>query len=104
MITVKIQENVDGKVIGYKIEGHSNLAPRGFDIVCAGISTLAQSTLYGLRDYLRHRVEYDIDDGKFEVKLKSIPDVCSEAILRTMILGLEEFATKAPQIVTIIYL
>ena len=104
MITVKIQENTNGMVIGYKIEGHSNIAPKGFDIVCAGVSTLAQSTLYGLRDYLRHRVEYDIDDGKFEVKLKSIPDVCSEAILRTMILGLEEFANKAPQVVSLIYI
>ena len=104
MIVVKIQENVDGKIIGYKLEGHSNIAPRGFDIICAGVSTLAQITLYGLRDYLRFNVECKIDDGLFDVKLKGIPDSRSEALLRTMLIGLNEFATKAPQIVSIVYL
>ena len=102
MIVVRIKENIKGQVVGYDIDGHSNVAPKGYDIVCAGISTLAQTAMYGLRDYLHHNVECDMDEGKFHVKLKSIPDLQTEALLRTMIIGLEEFANKAPQVVTIV--
>ena len=74
MISVKIFVNEDGMIDGYAVSGHSGTAARGQDIVCAGVSALTQSAL-----------------------LSEPPDERSEAILRTMWMGLAEIEKISPK-------
>lgn len=37
-------------IYGFQIEGHSGYAVSGFDIVCAGVSTLAQAVIIGCEE------------------------------------------------------
>lgn len=53
--------NHEGKYIGFKIEGHSGFAEPGKDIVCAGISTMAQAAILGVVDIAKVKSIYNID-------------------------------------------
>ena len=77
MISVKIFVNEDGMIDGYAISGHSGTATRGQDM---------------------HRaVTYDIASGNLRVRLSEPPDERSEAILRTMWMGLAEIEKISPK-------
>ena len=45
MIVAEIYKDKSGKMSGFSISGHANTAPHGYDIYCAGVSTLTQSAL-----------------------------------------------------------
>ena len=97
MISVKIFVNEDGMIDGYAVSGHSGTAARGQDIVCAGVSALTQSTLLGIMEHLHRAVTYDIASGNLRVRLSEPPDERSEAILRTMWMGLAEIEKISPK-------
>ena len=96
MISVEIFTNEDGMITGYSVAGHSGTAMRGRDIVCAGVSALTQSALLGIKEHLHRIVDYDIASGNLRIRLKE-PDDSTEAILRTMYIGLAEIEKISPQ-------
>lgn len=73
MIDIKIFRNKLKYISGFKIEGHAEYGPHGEDIVCAGVSILAQTTLISLFKVLRlteKQLSYEIkDDGYMEISL-----------------------------------
>ena len=97
MISVKIFVNEDGMIDGYAVSGHSGTAARGQDIVCAGVSALTQSALLGIMEHLHRAVTYDIASGNLDMRLDAPPDECTEAILRTMYMGLAEIEKISPK-------
>ena len=97
MISVKIFVNEDGMIDGYAVSGHSGTAARGQDIVCAGVSALTQSALLGMMEHLHRAVTYDIASGNLDMRLDAPPDECTEAILRTMYMGLAEIEKISPK-------
>lgn len=101
MIEIKIFLTIAGKISGFSVTGHSGLAARGQDIVCAGVSALTQTALLGIGEHLHRKVDFDMASGKLKVELKSVPDDLTEAILRTMYLGLTEIAKISPEAVNI---
>lgn len=83
------------------MKGHAGAAPRGEDLVCAGISSICQTALLGLLNYLNLKIDYKIASGYLHFKVPDFKDdeirVGSKAILETMFLGLknvEEFNQK----------
>lgn len=52
-----IKACTDGKSIELEVRGHAGYAPKGEDIVCAGISTLVQTMLACLDDYCVRRIK-----------------------------------------------
>ena len=100
MIKVEIFKK-NGKISGYEVTGHSGTANRGEDIVCAGVSALAQSALWGIGEYLHREVDYEVASGKLSMKLKGDPDDLTEAVLQPMLFGLTEIAKISPQAVRI---
>lgn len=92
MITVEIEREPSGSVSGFAVDGHSGTAPRGEDIVCAGVSALTQTALLGLDRHLKRELQLVIKPGLMRVKLKAAPDVMTDAVLETMLLGLYEIA------------
>ena len=97
MISVEIVTNEYGMITGCRVAGHSGTAERGEDIVCAGVSALTQSALLGIMEHLHRTVNYDIASGNLEMQLNDAPDDFTEAILRTMYMGLAEIAKTSPK-------
>ena len=96
MVTVEIFRQEDGKITGFSAQGHSGTAPRGEDIVCAGVSSLTDSAFLGITEYLHRNVISKDSSGKLQMMLESRPDERTEAILETMLLGLSAIAEAYP--------
>lgn len=102
MIVAEIYTQSDGgKIVGFDINGHANTAPRGFDIYCAGVSSLSQSAFLCIQKHLKRDFEGDAAGGHLKLKLKSQPDDLTEAVFQTMLIGIKEIANIAPKIVKV---
>ena len=101
MIKVEIFKNGEGKISGYEVTGHSGTAARGEDIVCAGVSALAQTALLGIGKHLHRETDYEVASGKLSMKLKGAPDDLTEAVLQSMLLGLRDIEKLTPKAVRI---
>lgn len=101
MIRVTVTREADGKVSGYQVEGHSGTAAHGEDIVCAGVSALAQTALLGIGEYLHREVSYKVASGKLMMYLKDAPDTETEAVLQTMLLGIRAIERTHPEAVCV---
>ena len=102
MIEIEIYEEKDGRISAFSVHGHSGLAPKGQDIVCAGVSTLAQTALLGLGRHLHRDIDFHIDpSGDLRMKLREAPDDFTETILRTMRMGIGEIEKSYPDAVRI---
>ena len=100
MIKVEIFKK-NGKISGYEVTGHSGTANRGEDIVCAGVSALAQSALWGIGEYLHREVEYEVASGKLSMRLRGAADDLTEAVLQPMLYGMREIEKLSPKAVRI---
>jgi uncharacterized protein YsxB (DUF464 family) len=101
MINAEIYKQEDGKIIGFLVSGHANTAKRGFDIYCAAVSMMSQSTFLCLRDHLKRDMTGEAKHGKLLVQLKDAPDDLTEVAFQTMLIGLREVEKIAPQIVKV---
>ncbi|MDF2928285.1 ribosomal-processing cysteine protease Prp [Anaerospora sp.] len=101
MIKVQIMREADEAIIGFRVSGHANVAPKGHDIVCAGVSALTQAAVLGLERYLKRQFTLDITSGKLLMELTGPPDERTQAVLETMLLGLQEIASTYPKSVQI---
>lgn len=90
MISINVWRNSTGEIIEFFLEGHAKFDVYGKDIVCAGISSLVQSALLGLLRYLKRKDVYSVASGNMRVKLVEPPDMQTQAILETMLLGIAE--------------
>lgn len=53
---------------GITITGHAGYAEPGNDVVCAGISTLAQTLIQAIEDLTKDNIQYDISPGRVDIK------------------------------------
>lgn len=95
MICVSIKRK-NNFIIGFIVQGHAGFNHSGPDIVCAAVSSLVQSAFLGLDKYLHLNLECELRTGFFELILKDIPTKESEAILNTMLLGINKIAEMYP--------
>ena len=101
MVTVTLTRKHTDSIIAVAVRGHADYAPHGEDIVCAAVSTLAQTALLGLLRYAAHPVRYKIKTGSLSLELEKEPTAVTDTILETMTLGLEEIARNFPDRVQI---
>lgn len=99
MIKIKIYRNSAGRICGYDVTGHHG--EYGSDIVCAGISSLAQTALKGVGQHLHRKVDYKIASGDLHVKLQGSPDELTDAILETMLIGFYDIQEYDPKGISI---
>lgn len=92
MIKVNVWENKKGEMTAFAVEGHAGAGEKGEDLVCAGVSAIAQTTLLGLQNYFPHGLKSEIRNGFLSCFLPEDlgPEekLQAEAILKTFILGL----------------
>ena len=101
MVKIRI-EREDGKIRQFFAEGHTAFAKKGEDIVCAGISSILQTAILGLSDYLKVSLALKKGSGDMSVRLKNPPGKEAEAILEAMLLGLCGIEKEYPDRVKII--
>ena len=90
MIAVDIYYNRHGRIRRYRVSGHAEYNPEGFDEVCYAVSLNTQVAANGLNEVLHRKVDYSIDqeDGSLAVRLVDEPDAKTDAVLKTMVNGL----------------
>lgn len=94
--------DIEARITGFRVTGHAGTAPRGQDIVCAGVSALTQSALLGLERWAERRISVTVESGKLTLNLIDEPDSLTQAILETMVLGLTEIVNIYPQSVSLV--
>jgi uncharacterized protein YsxB (DUF464 family) len=96
MVTVELYLDEKNLIKGFSVEGHSGYAPHGEDIVCSAISTLTQTAVLGLTEYLHLNPQLTIKSGDMKCFLpKQLTEeqlILTQAILQTLALGLEAIA------------
>lgn len=90
----------NNSIVEVEASGHTGYGEQGEDIVCAGISTLLQSSLLGLLQVAKVNVKYrvDVETGKLKFTLPA--DMTeqerhdADVILNTLLAGLQDFYTE----------
>jgi len=97
VIIVEVRRRA-GRVAGFSVRGHAGAAPRGKDIVCAAVSALTQAAVAGLEEHLGLRPRVVIEQGRLDCQLApgEEEDPRAQAILATMVLGLQGVAQAQP--------
>ena len=90
MISIEIDRNQAGQVVGCHIDGHAGYDDHGYDIVCAAVSVLSCTA-----------GDYSNASGSCEMVLRGSLTPSGQDILETMILGLAEVSRQYPEFVQI---
>jgi len=103
MITLEITRDEQNMIVGYKVSGHAGYAEAGEDIICSAVSAVTQAPLMGLERHLHlnPKAKVNLDKGILEVALNSAPNDLTEAVLETMLLGVDSIARQCPKYVRI---
>lgn len=106
MTSIKIFRNKSGKIVKYKITGHTGYDSEGSDIVCAAISSIAETAALGIIKYLGIKAKYTINKGDFILQLpKDAEDNDKkDTVIETMLLGLKEIEKQYSNYVNIVEL
>ena len=96
-----------GRFVGFNAEGHTGYAPAGEDIVCAGVSTLLQTTVLGLEKLvgLDLQIRQEKKSGFLSclIPVHADEDQRQQAdfLFNFMYLGLQQIALEYPKYVQI---
>ncbi len=101
MIECSILVDDLGNVSGYRIQGHSEMAPRGSDIVCAAVSALGQAVALGLEKVVDLDPRVTVRDGYLECLLPAEAQEAEgfeagQALLQTLEMGLRQIEEEYP--------
>jgi uncharacterized protein YsxB (DUF464 family) len=69
MTKIEIFFDNQERIQGFEVRGHTGFAAHGQDIVCAGISVLAQAAVLGLKHFLPRALAVEIADGLLACRL-----------------------------------
>ena len=86
MIAVTLHRSPNGYIRHFVASGHSGFAGNGADIICAGVSAIAQTTIGSLQDLAGLEPDYTLDDGLIEILTIDPEDMAPEQykIARTL--------------------
>ncbi|MGI6486663.1 MAG: ribosomal-processing cysteine protease Prp [Tepidanaerobacteraceae bacterium] len=103
MIKIKVFRDSYGSVKMFKVCGHAGYADLGQDIVCAGVSALAETAVIALRELAGLNPIIKKKHGLLLLKLpKAMPDrklKVATTILDTICLGLEDMSRSYPSFI-----
>jgi len=109
MITITVYRQ-GPDIHGFATEGHAGAAPEGQDIVCAAVSAIVQTAIFGLHEVAGFtmdctlspdtgRVVRRLPEGLREQSERAYHD--AQVILATMIVGLRSVASEHSEYVSI---
>jgi uncharacterized protein YsxB (DUF464 family) len=98
MIHVDIRRKPGSFISSFKVTGHADAQQdhMDYDIVCAAVSAITLTAAFGLQDVLRKEGTYDSSSGYLLVDIGTQGDKETEAVIQTMIRGLQEVSRHYP--------
>ena len=99
MIKVKIGHASNNQVNFLEVTGHANSAPYGKDLICAAVSAVITggfNNLVNLKNY-----EIKLDEGHALFKSSAPLDAHDEAVIETIICGLNTIQESNPEFVEV---
>ena len=84
-----------------KISGHANYAVSGSDIVCAGVTALAQTLIKSIEGLTEDKIEYEISPGMVDIKYRDLSEK-SRTLVDSFFIGVGMIADEFPDYVRII--
>lgn len=109
----KVTYNITGPVLCLSAEGHAGGAPRGQNIICAGVSAITMALLNILvNDEAEDRAEvntkYRINEEKGLLQIRAKPAIAAKfdrvkvkAYFKMAIIGLQALAQEYPDEITV---
>ena len=103
MTTIKIERKNDN-IISVECSNHTGFAEYGKDIVCAGVSSITQTAVLGIKELTNCKHSFVIDEKNGFLKLEII-DIeensadfkNAQVILNTMLLGIKNLQEQYPK-------
>ncbi len=100
MVGVRLFRRGDGIIDGFVLDGHTECAPHGEDVVCAGVSALAQSILLGLVEVVGAEVDYCKEEGFLECRVLKDPERREiQVLLDTFYISLKRLQEDYPDFI-----
>ena len=81
---------------GITIAGHAGYAKAGQDIVCAGISTLAQTLIASIEELTEDKITYHISPGTVDIKHGNLSEQ-AQLLVNSFFVGVELIANTYPE-------
>lgn len=103
MTTIKIKKR-NNDIISVECSNHTGFAEYGKDIVCAGVSSITQTAVLGIKELTNCKHNYVVDEKSGFLKLEII-DIDknsadyknAQVILNTMLLGIKNLQEQYPK-------
>jgi uncharacterized protein len=84
-------------LVALAVRGHAGFAQAGRDIVCAAVSALVLSAVYGLRAHCDVSPKIADSQARYALRLTSTRNQRAQAVLETLVSGLEAIAKSYPR-------
>lgn len=88
---------------GITIKGHAGYAAHGKDIVCAGVSALAQTMIASLLQLTKDNIEYHISSGNVEIKYGNLSEA-AQLLVDSFFIGAKMIVEAHPDHVQVVEL
>lgn len=85
---------------GITVKGHANYAVSGSDIVCAGVTALAQTLIKSIKGLTDDKIEYEISPGRVDIKYGNLSEK-SKTLVDSFFIGICMIAEEFPEYVRI---
>ena len=91
MIAITVYQNSKGHKIGFKSKGHAGFADSGYDIICAGVSSLVINFINSAEELCHAEYSLDTDEetGMIDYRLDKPATGDVALLMDSMILGLK---------------
>ena len=99
MIKIKISHASNNQVNFLEVTGHANSAPYGQDLICAAVSAVITGGFNNLEN--PNNYELKLDEGHALFKSNAPLDAHDEAVIETIICGLNTIRETNPKFVEI---
>lgn len=81
---------------GILAEGHADYAPRGSDIVCAGVTALVEGFILSVENLTPNTPIFEMSPGYTRVKIGS-PTEATKLLQASFFIGVENIAEEFPE-------
>lgn len=85
---------------GISIKGHAHYAEPGKDIVCAGVSVLAQNLVASIEALTTDEIQYDMQPGSVEIKYRNLSEA-AQLLIDSFLVGARMIEETYPAYVRI---
>ncbi len=83
-----------------KVSGHAGYSAPGFDVVCAGVTALAQTLIKSILDLTEDTIEYEMQPGLAEIKYRNLSER-SRTLVDSFFIGICLIADEFPEYIRI---